>query len=245
MTREPTAHASLAQGTGSKSKSTVVDRTRRTLPALVGVGIACGLVASLGMDGSGHASQSVGKLAELGRDRRAAGANQQQRVASALDTLQRLPEAVRASLRATKTLASKDVCRIAEKLVLDQATSSIDMVANYLSKDVHRWSDRMITLYLNADPRLAKATDKDEMRKRILQKWESDRGIARRWLQGCGIIARATIGRGLPIIEREGPGLLADVVSVIAIGLRKNEPDAIAAAEALVRAEEALRTSLK
>jgi hypothetical protein len=245
MTREPTAHVKLPEDDGLKSRSTVVDRTRCSLPALVRIGIACGLVASLGVDGLGHASQSAGRFSELGRDRRPAGPNQLLRVASTLDTLQRLPESVRTSLRATRTLSPKDLCRIAEKLVQEPTTTSIDMVAHYLSKDVHRWSDRMITLYLNADPGLAKATDKGEMKKRILQKWESDRGTARRWLQGCGVIARASIGRGLPIIEREGPEILADVVSVIAIGLRKHEPDAIAAAEALVRAEEALRTSLR
>ena len=193
MTRELTVHAKLPEDDGLRSRSTVVDRTRRTLPALVRIGFACGLVASLSIDGLGHASQSAGRLAELGRDRRPVGPNQQLRVASTLDTLQRLPESVRTSLRATRTLAPKDLCRIAERLVQEPTTSSIDMVAHYLSKDVHRWSDRMITLYLNADPGLAKSTDKGEMKKRILQKWESDRRMAQRWLQGCGIIARASI----------------------------------------------------
>ena len=211
----------------------------------MGLAIACGIVASFGVDGAGGASQSTGGLPELGRGRRLVVLIQHARVASTLDTLQRLPESVRASLRASRTLAPRDLCRIAKGLVQEPATSSIDMVAHYLSKDVQRWSDRMITLYLNADPRSAKAADKGEMKKRILQKWESDRGTARRWLQGCGVIARASIGRGLPVIEREGPDVLADIVSVIVIGLRKNEPDAIAAAEALVRAEEVLRTSLK
>jgi hypothetical protein len=245
MTREPTGHAKLPEADGLKNRSAVADGTRRTIAALVRIGIACGLVASLGADGVGNPSQSADRLAELGRDRRPVGPTQQLRVAGTLDTLQRLPESVRASLRATRALPPKDLCRIAERLVQEPTTSSIDMVALYLSKDVHRWSDRMITLYLNADPGLAKATDKGEMKKRILQKWESDRGLARRWLQGCGVIARASIGRGLPIIEREGPEILADVVSVIAIGLRRNEPDAIAAAEALVRTEEALRASLR
>src|SRR5204863_9996846 len=100
----------------------------------------------------------------------------------------------------------------------------------------------MITLYLNADPKLAKAVDKGEMKKRLLQKWGSDRGMAQRWLQGCGVVVRAAIGRGRPAIEREAPEILADVVSVIATGLRKNEPDAVAAAEALARTVESLRT---
>ena len=244
MTRTPTAHAKPPEVDGLKNGPAVVDRTRRTIPPLVRIGIACGLVASLGVAGLGNASQSAGTLAELGRDRRPV-APQQAGVASTLDTLQRLPESVRTSLRNTRTLLPKDLCRIADRLVQEPTTSSIDTVAHYLSKDVHRWSDRMITLYLNTDPRLAKATDKDEMKKRILQKWESDRGAARRWLQGCGVIARASVSRGLPIIEREGPEILADIISVIAIGLRKHEPDAIAAAAGLVRTEEVLRTSLR
>jgi hypothetical protein len=152
---------------------------------------------------------------------------------------------VRISLQATKALSSKDVCRIAQGLVQEPAVASLDTIAHYLSSDVHRWSDRMITLYLNADPKLTKAADKDEMKKRLLHKWESDRGMVQRWVQGCGVVVRAAIGRGRPVIEREVPGLMADVVSVIATGLRKNELAAIAAAEALTRAEETLRASLK
>lgn len=103
----------------------------------------------------------------------------------------------------------------------------------------------MIALYLDADPKLAKAAGKSEMKERLLRKWASDRGTAQRWLKGCGVIVRAAIGRERPVIEREAPEILADVVSVIATGLRKNEPDAIAAAEALARAEESLRDSLR
>ena len=102
----------------------------------------------------------------------------------------------------------------------------------------------MIYLYLNADPKLAKAADKNEMQKHLLQKWESDRGMAKRWLQGCGVVVRAAIGRSRPAIERETPAILSDIVSVIAVGLRKNEPDAIAAAEALARIEENLQALL-
>lgn len=245
MTRERAAPQRPVQEDGTRNRSAAAERARRAIPALVGIGVACSAVVSLGVDGAGGAAQSAGRPAELGRDWRLVMPTQHIRVASTLETLQRLPEAVRASLRAGRTLAARDLCRIAEGFVQEPATSSIDMVAHYLSKDVQRWSDRMITLYLNADPRSAKATDKGEMRKRILQKWESDRGMARRWLQGCGVIARASIGRGLPVIEREAPDILTDVVSVIAIGVRKNEPDAIAAAEALLRTEAALRTSLK
>src|SRR5207344_1618191 len=115
---------------------------------------------------------------------------------------------------------------------------SLDAVVRYLSKDVQRWSDRMITLYLDADPKLVKATEKGEMKTRILHKWESDRGMAQRYLQGCGVMVRTAIGRGRPAIERDAPEILTDVVQVIAAGLRKNEPDAVAAAEALARAEE-------
>ena len=153
------------------NKSAVVNRTRRTISVLVQIGIACGFVASTSADGAGNASQNAGRFAELGRDRRLAVPVQYVRVASTLDTLQRLPETVRNSLRATRTLPPKDLCRIAERLVQEPTASSIDMIAHYLSKDVHRWSDRMITLYLNADPRSTKATDKSEMKTRILHKW--------------------------------------------------------------------------
>jgi hypothetical protein len=245
MAREPAAYAKLPDDHGLKNRSPVVDRALRAILALMGIGIAYGFVASLGADGLGHASESAGRLPERTRDRHPVAPVQPPRVASTLDTLQRLPESVRTSLQATKTLSSKDVCRIAERLVQEPTVASIDTIAHYLSKDVRRWSDRMITLYLKADPSLAKAADKGEMKKRLLHKWESDRGMARRWLQGCGFVARAAIGRGRLVIEREAPEILADVVSVIATGLRKNEPDAIAAAEALARAEENLRASLK
>ena len=79
-----------------------------------------------------------------------AGVGQPARVASSLDTLQRLPEAVRVSLQATKKRSTKDMCRMAERLVREPTVTSIDTVAHYLSKDVHRWSDRMIALYLDA-----------------------------------------------------------------------------------------------
>jgi uncharacterized protein (DUF58 family) len=167
------------------------------------------------------------------------------RVASGLDTLQRLPEALRATLQGTWTLSSKEVCRVAEDLLQGPAVASIDAIAHYLSKDVHRWSDRMITLYLDADPKSAKAADKGEMRERLLRKWERDRAMAQRWLRGCGVAVRVAIDRGRPVIEREAADILSDVVSAFATGPRKNEPDAIAAAEALARAEEKLRVSLK
>jgi hypothetical protein len=38
------------------------------------------------------------------------------------------------------------------------AVASIDTIALNLSKNVHRWSDRMVTLYLNGNPKLVKAT---------------------------------------------------------------------------------------
>ena len=245
MTCEPKAHAKLTQKDAPKKRSVLPRGSRHLVLPIVTIGVACGAVASMGVSGSGNALSNGGRLAELGLDWRPVEPAQHLRAGNTLDTLQRLPESVRASLRATKTLSPRELCRVAETLVQEPATSNIDVIAHYLSKDVYRWSDRMISLYLNSDPRTAKATDRSEMKKRILQKWESDRGIARRWIQGCGVIARASIGRGLPVIEREGPDILADVVAVIAVGLRKHEPDAIAAAEALVRTEEALRTSLK
>ena len=87
-------------------------------------------------------------------------------------------------MQGTRTLSPKEVCRIAEGLLQEPAVAGIDAIAHYLSKDVHRWSDRMITLYLNAEPKSAKATDKREMRERVLRKWESDRAMAQRWLPG-------------------------------------------------------------
>jgi len=244
MTRRPTADVKLPDDHGLKSRSAVVDRALRAMLALTGIGIACGFVAGLGAYGLGHASESAGRLPGKTGDLRPV-AGQPQRVASTLDTLQRLPDSLRTSLQATKTRSSKDVCRMAERLVREPTVASIDTVAHYLSKDVHRWSDRMIALYLDADPKLAKAADKGEMKQRLLHKWASDRGNAQRWLKGCGVMVRAAIGRGRPVIEREAPEILADVVSVITTGLRKNEPDAIAAAEALARAEESLRDSLR
>ena len=244
MTRDPTAYAKLPDDHRLGSRSAVVDRALRAILALMGIGIAYGCVASLGASGLEHASENASRLPEMARDRRPVAPSQPLRVASALDTLQRVPESVRTTLQATKTLSSKDLCRIAERLVQEPTVANLDTIAHYLSKDVRRWSDRMITLYLNADPKLAKAADKGEMKERLLHKWESDRGMAQRWLQGCGLVARAAIGRGRPIIEREAPEILTDIVSVIAIGLRKNEPDAIAAAGALARAEENLRASL-
>ena len=235
MTREPTAYGRCLHG--FKNRSVVTRRMRPAILALTGLGIAGTFAASFGADHQRHASEGAGSLQ--------AGVGQPVRVASSLDTLQRLPEAVRVSLQATQKRSSKDLCRIAERLVREPAVTSIDAIALYLSKDVHRWSDRMITLYLDTDPKLAKGADKGDMKARLLHKWESDRGLVQRWLQGCGVVARATIGRGRIIIEREAPEILADVVSAIAIGIGKNEPDAIAAAEALRRAEEGLRASLR
>jgi hypothetical protein len=212
--------------------------------ALMSIGIACGLVASLSANDPGHASGSANRNPENVRDPRPTALRQPALAASTLDVLQRFPESLRASLQAIKSLSSKDACRVAENLLREPAVARIDAIAHYLSKDVHRWSDRMIYLYLNADPKLAKAADKNEMQKHLLQKWESDRGMAKRWLQGCGVVVRAAIGRSRPAIERETPAILSDIVSVIAVGLRKNEPDAIAAAEALARIEENLQALL-
>jgi len=243
MTREPRAYVKLPDDHKLKNRLTVMPRTHRAILVLMGIGIAYSFVASSEAN-LRRASESTGRFPEKFRDQHAV-AVQPQSVASNLDALQRLPESLRVSLQATKTRSSKDVCRIAERLVREPTVARIDTIAHYLSKDVHRWSDRMIALYLNADPSLAKAADKGEMKERLLHKWETDRGIVQRWLQGCGVLVRAAIGRGRPIIEREAPEILADIISVIATGVRKNEPDAIAAAEALARAGESIRDSLK
>ena len=245
MAPEPARYAKVSDDHGLKNQPAVADRAPRTIMPLLVLGIACGLVASLIANGLGHASESGARLSEKVRDQRSGAPVQSPRPASVLDSLQRLPESVRTSLQASKTLSPKDVCRIAEGLMREPTVGGLDTIARYLSKDVHRWSDRMITLYLSADPKVVRATDKGEMKTRLLHKWESDRGMAQRLLQGCGVVVRTAIGRGRPVIEREAPEILADIVSVIAAGLRKNEPDAIAAAEALARAEETLRISLK
>jgi hypothetical protein len=234
MSREPTMPGKLPDGRELSNKSVAGEGSMRATLMALAIGTAFGLVASLAANGRGHASESAGNPRIVAR-----------LASSRLDTLQRLPESIRTSLQATKTLSAKDACRIAESLVREPAVTHIDTIAQYLSKDVHRWTDRMITLYLGDDPKAVKAADRNEMKKRLLQKWESDRGLVQRWLQGCGVVVRAAIGRGRPAIEREAPDVLADIVSVIAAGLRKNEPDAIAAAEALARAEETLRASLK
>ncbi len=171
MTREPTRYAKVPDDHGSKNKAAVVDHAPRAVLALLGTGIAWGVVASLGANGLGHASESGSRLSEKTRS----GAPvQSPRPASVLDTLQRLPESVRTSLQASKTLSSKDVCRIAEGLMREPTVGSLDTIARNLSKDVQRWSDRMISLYLSADPKLVKATDKGEMKMRLLHKWEPD-----------------------------------------------------------------------
>src|SRR5262245_15160342 len=216
-----------------KSSSAIVERVLWTV---VGLGVAYGIFASLAGH-SGQASES-GKRQELQPARPL-------RVASTVDALQHLPASMRSSLQAMRTLPAKEVCRIGEKLTEGPVVESLDTIARYLSKDVHRWSDRMISLYLSTDPKLAKAADPADMEKRLLSKWESERGYARRWLQSCGLAVRATIMRGRPVIEREAPEILADVVAAIATGVQKNEADAVAAAEALAQAEENLRVSLK
>jgi hypothetical protein len=241
MAHEPRKCPKLSKAKGMKGKLPVVERTPRAIVALLSLGIAYGFAASLGANGVGRASES----SDRGRDPRSGAPVHSPRGASVLDTLQRLPESVRNSLQASKALSAKDVCQIAGGLMQEPTLGSLDAVVRYLSKDVQRWSDRMITLYLDADPKLVKATDKGEMKTRILHKWESDRGMAQRYLQGCGVMVRTAIGRGRPAIERDAPEILTDVVQVIAAGLRKNEPDAVAAAEALARAEEKIRGSLK
>jgi hypothetical protein len=205
---------------------------------VLAIGTAFGLIASLSANGRGHAAESTSNSYEKSRDSRTVA-----RLASSrLNTLQQLPQSIRTSLQAAKTLSAREACRIAEGLVREPTVTNIDTIAQYLAKDVHRWTDRMIALYLGTDPKTIKSTDKNEMKKRLAQKWESDRGMAQRWLQGCGVVVRAAIGRSRPAIERDAPDILADIVSVIAAGLRKSEPDAIAAAEALARTVESLRT---
>jgi len=230
MSRDPTMRGKLRDGRESSNRSMAGEGSVRATLVVLAIGTAFGLIVSLGANGRGHASESTGNPRSVAR-----------LASSRLDTLQGLPESIRTSLQATKTLSAKDACRIAEGLVREPAVTNIDTIAQYLSKDVHRWTDRMITLYLGTDPKVIKSTDKNEMKKRLAQKWESDRGIAQRWLQGCGVVMRAAIGRSRPAIERDAPDILADIVSVIATGLRKNEPDAIAAAEALARTVESLR----
>jgi hypothetical protein len=246
MTRKTTAQAKFGDHRGCRSRSAAADRRLRALVVLAGIGttIACGFIAGMGESGAGQTSESVSRNAVRPGDPRSTAGLTTQGPANALDVLQRLPESLRATLLASKTLSVKDLCRVADGLVREPTVTNVDTVAHYLSKDVHRWSDRMIALYLD-DPKLVKAADKNEMKKRLLQKWESDRAMAQRWLQGCGVVVRGAIGRSRPAIEREAPELLADVVSVIAIGLRKNEPDAMAAAQALARTEGDLRAFLK
>jgi len=216
-----------------KSRSAIVEHVLWTV---VGLGVAYGFFASLAGH-SGHASESANRE-ELQPARPL-------RVASTVDALQRLSASMRSSLQAMRTLPAKEVCRIGEKLTEGPVVESLDTIARYLSKDVRRWSDRMISLYLSTDPRLAKAADPVDMERQLLRKWESERGYARRWLQSCGIAVRATIVRGRPVIEREAPEILADVVAAIATGVQRNEPDAVAAAAELAQAEENLRVSLK
>ena len=242
MTRKPTAQVDQFHECGTRQRSVFANWPLRTILALTSVGIAYAAVVGLGANGPGHASERVGRNFEQPRDPAAIA---QARPSVTLDTLQRLPDSLRTTLQATKALSVKDACRAAETLVAEPAAASIDTIAQYLSKDVHRWSDRMINLYLDTDPKQAKATDKGEMKKRLLQKWEADRAMVHRWLRGCGIVVRTAIGRSRPVIEREAPEVLADIVSAIAIGWRKKEPDAIAAAEALTRTEESLRALLR
>jgi hypothetical protein len=245
MTSEPTAHAKSAGNHTRGNQSAAARRKLRALLVVMGIGVAGSVIAGMGEGGAGLASDREPGNGVRSSDLRGPAGLHRQSAASTLDTLERLPQSLRATLQAAKALSSKDLCRVADSLVREPNLGNVDMVAQYLSKDVHRWSDRMVTLYLDADPKLARATDKGEMRKRLLQRWESDRKMVQQWLQGCRIMVRAAIGRSRAAIEREAPEILADVVSVIAIGLRKNEPDAFAAARALARTEEDLRVFLK
>ena len=70
MAREPARYAKVSDDHGLKNQPAVADRTPRTILALLGMGIACGLVASLVANGLGHASESGARLSEKVRDQR-------------------------------------------------------------------------------------------------------------------------------------------------------------------------------
>jgi hypothetical protein len=70
MAREPARYAKVSDDHGLKNQPAVADRTARTILALLVMGIACGLVASLVANGLGHASESGARLSEKVRDQR-------------------------------------------------------------------------------------------------------------------------------------------------------------------------------
>src|SRR4051794_23620208 len=104
MSREPTMPGKLPDARESSNISIVGGCSIRATLVVTAIGTAFGLVVSLGANGLGHASESIGNNYEKSRDSRTAA-----RVASSsLDTLQRLPEAIRTNLQAAKTLSAKE-----------------------------------------------------------------------------------------------------------------------------------------
>jgi hypothetical protein len=208
------------------------------LKTLLVTGAVFGLAGLFAIRDVGHASENA-RAAKTGTGVAA-------RLKDALSMLRRAPEVLDASFQATATLSSKEVCRIAEGFVKEPPTiESIDTIAHYLSKDVHGWSDLMIERFLKTEPVSAKAKDKSELKETFLQKWQNNRAKVQRWLEGCGVVVTALIARGRGQFERESSQIFTDVVSFIAAGVRKHDPDAFAAAEALARAETSLMVLLK
>jgi hypothetical protein len=209
------------------------------LRTLLGAGALCTVMAMC-LVGFSHASEKSQPSANS-RDRSAAVA----RVQVALATLQRVPGVLRDSFQATASLSSKEVCQIAQGMVKAPSMESIDRIAQYLSKDVHGWSDLMITRLLKSEPAAVKGKDKEDLREDFLHKWENDRVKVQKWLQGCGVVVSTLIGRARGKIERDSSEVFEDIVAVITKGVRSKDPDAIVAAEALAQAEENLKILLK
>jgi hypothetical protein len=221
------SHSILPAG----KRSAGTETRKGLLKGAVMAAAAVGLAAWFGSADPGHASQKS----------KAASA----RAASALSILDILPASLRDRFRSAESLSSRQMCRVAEGLVRAPDIESLDIVARYLAKDVHGWSDHMFWRLLRWDPDDAKSKSKSELQEWYLEQWASDREWVQRWLQGCGVMVTLAINRGRGHIGEEGPMLLADIVGVIAAGVRRNDPDAIAAAEALSRAEQKLTSLLK
>jgi hypothetical protein len=163
----------------------------------------------------------------------------------ALTTLRRAPTVLEDSFKTTASFSSKQLCHIAEGLVQKPTLERIDAIANYLSKDVHGWSDLMIERFLKSEPKAVKGMSKADLKATFLQKWQNNREKAQHWLEGCGVVVTALIAHGRSKFEHDSAQLLTDIASFIADGVSKQDPEAIAAAEALGHAEDHLKLLLK
>jgi hypothetical protein len=156
-----------------------------------------------------------------------------------------VPGVLRNSFNATAAMSSKEVCQIASGMVNAPSIEGIDKIAYYLSKDVHGWSDLMITRLLKVEPLAIKTISKADLRESFLKKWERDREKVQKWLEGCGIVVRTLISRARGKFERESSEVFSHIVTVIEDGVRRRDPDAIVAAEELARAEQHLKILIK